>query len=182
LLVFQLMNGVLTLPGIAALIFGVGMCVDGKVLTFERIKEELRVCKYVVDSFKAGWINSFVTILYECIKKLLTATDLFIFGTISVKGFATMLIVSILISFLTAVFGTRLLLSLWIQSGFLTKRKGWFGVKKNDIEDIGKNKEVEPTIFRRRVDIVKHRKKIFTLTISLIIIGIASLSFLQLNP
>src|SRR5699024_6263643 len=65
---------------------------------------------------------------------------------------------------------------------FLTKRKGWFGVKKNDIEDIGKNKEVEPTIFRRRVDIVKHRKKIFTLTISLIIIGIASLSFLQLNP
>ena len=182
LLVFQLMNGVLTLPGIAALILGVGMAVDANVLTFERIKEELRAGKSVVASFKAGGKNSLVTILDANITTLLAAAVLFIFGTSSVKGFATMLIVSILISFLTAVFGTRLLLSLWIQSGFLTKRKGWFGVKKNDIEDISKNKEVEPTIFNRRVDIVKHRKKIFTLTISLIIIGIASLSFLQLNP
>src|SRR5699024_8213928 len=54
LLVFELMNGVLTLPGIAALILGVGMAVDANVLTFERIKEELRVGKSVLASFKAG--------------------------------------------------------------------------------------------------------------------------------
>src|SRR5699024_6409218 len=42
LLIFQLMNGVLTLPGIAALILGIGMAVDANVITFERIKEELK--------------------------------------------------------------------------------------------------------------------------------------------
>ena len=48
LLVFELMNGVLTLPGIAALILGVGMAVDANVITFERIKEELRSGKSVL--------------------------------------------------------------------------------------------------------------------------------------
>src|SRR5699024_9571329 len=91
LLVFQLMNGVLTLPGIAALILGVGMAVDANVLTFERIKEELRAGKSVVASFKAGGKNSLVTILDANITTLLAAAVLFIFGTSSVKGFATML-------------------------------------------------------------------------------------------
>lgn len=182
LLVFQLMNGVLTLPGIAALILGVGMAVDANVLTFERIKEELRAGKSVSASFKTGGKNSLVTILDANITTLLAAAVLFMFGTSSIKGFATMLIVSILISFLTAVYGTRLLLGLWVDSGFLAKRKNWFGIKESEIQDIRKNEEVEPTIFNKRVDIVKHRKKIFIATISLIVIGTASLWFMQLNP
>lgn len=182
LLVFELMNGVLTLPGIAALILGVGMAVDANVITFERIKEELKSGKSVLASFKAGGKNSLVTILDANLTTLLAAAVLFIFGTSSIKGFATMLIVSILVSFLTAVYGTRLLLGLWVNSGFLTKRKSWFGVKKEDIQDIASNKEVEPTIFNRTVDIVKHRKKIFVTTISIVIIGALSLIFLQLNP
>src|SRR5690606_333771 len=160
LLVFELMNGVLTLPGIAALILGVGMAVDANVITFERIKEELRSGKSVLASFKAGGKNSLVTILDANITTLLAAAVLFMFGTSSIKGFATMLIVSILVSFLTAVYGTRVLLGLWVNSGFLTKRKSWFGVKKEQIQDIASKKEVEPTIFNRTVDVVKHRKKI----------------------
>jgi len=136
LLVFELMNGVLTLPGIAALILGVGMAVDANVLTFERIKEELRSGKSVLASFKAGGKNSLVTILDANITTLLAAAVLFIFGTSSIKGFATMLIVSILVSFLTAVYGTRLLLGLWVKSGFLKNRISWFGVKKDDVQDI----------------------------------------------
>jgi len=182
LLVFELMNGVLTLPGIAALILGVGMAVDANVLTFERIKEELRTGKSVMSSFKSGGKNSLVTILDANITTLLAAAVLFIFGTSSVKGFATMLIVSILVSFLTAVYGTRLLLGLWVNSGFLAKRKSWFGVRKSDIQDISAKEEVDPTIFNRRVDVVKHRKKIFITTISVVIIGIISLVFLKLNP
>lgn len=182
LLIFQLMNGVLTLPGIAALILGVGMAVDANVLTFERIKEELRSGKSVIASFKAGGKNSLVTILDANITTLLAAVVLFVFGTSSIKGFATMLIVSILVSFLTAVFGTRLLLGFWVKSGFLTKRKSWFGVKEADIQDINSNEEVDPTIFNRRVDVVKHRKKIFTATTIVVIIGALSLSFLKLNP
>jgi len=182
LLVFELMNGVLTLPGIAALILGVGMAVDANVITFERIKEELRSGKSVLASFKAGGKNSLVTILDANITTLLAAAVLFMFGTSSIKGFATMLIVSILVSFLTAVYGTRVLLGLWVNSGFLTKRKSWFGVKKEQIQDIASKKEVEPTIFNRTVDIVKHRKKIFITTISIVILGALALGLFQLNP
>lgn len=182
LLVFQLMQGVLTLPGLAALILGVGMAVDANVLTFERIKEELRVGKSVNAAFKTGSKNSIVTILDANITTILAAAVLFIFGTSSVKGFATMLIVSILASFLTAVYGTRLLLGLWVQSGYLKHRKSWFGVKEKDIQDINSKEEKEPTIFNRTVDIVKHRKKIFTISITLLIIGGISIGLFQLNP
>ena len=182
LLVFELMNGVLTLPGIAALILGVGMAVDANVLTFERIKEELRTGKSVVASFKAGGKNSLVTILDANITTLLAAAVLFIFGTSSVKGFATMLIVSILVSFLTAVYGTRLLLGLWVQSGFLKDKKTWLAVKQSEIQDISSKEEVEPTIFNKTVDIVKHRKKIFITTIAITIIGILALGIFKLNP
>src|SRR5699024_12575230 len=91
--VFDLMNWVLTLQGIAALILGVGMAVDANVLTFERIKEELRSGKSVKASFKAGGKNALVTILDANITTMLAAAVLFIFGTSSIKGFATMLIV-----------------------------------------------------------------------------------------
>jgi len=182
LLVFNLLNGVLTLPGIAALILGVGMAVDANVITFERIKEELRIGKSVKSAFAAGTKNSLRTIIDANITTLLAAVVLFSFGTSSIKGFATMLIVSILISFLTAVFGTRLLLGLWIDSGFLSKRKGWFGVKKEAIKDITDTTVEEPKLFKRAFNIVKHRKKFFMTTIILFIIGVASILTFQLNP
>src|SRR5699024_10395092 len=170
LLVFYWMQGVLTLPGIAALILGVGMAVDANVLTFERIKEELRVGKSVASSFESGGKNSLVTILDANITTLLAASVLFIFGTSSVKGFATMLIVSILVSFVTAVFGTRFLLGLWVKSGFLRQKKSWFGVKASDIQDLSVKEEPEPKLFNRSFDIVKHRKKIFIASTAALII------------
>lgn len=182
LLVFGLMNGVLTLPGIAALILGVGMAVDANVITFERIKEELRTGKSVKAAFKAGTKNSLSTIIDANITTLLAAVVLFIFGTSSVKGFATMLIVSIFISFLTAVYGTRLLLGLWVQSGFLTKRKNWFGVKEKDIRDIADTTFEEPKFLNRTINVIKHQKKIFIFSIITVIIGAISLIVFQLNP
>src|SRR5699024_11732858 len=80
------------------------------------------------------------------------------FGTSSVKGFATLLIISIFISFITAVFGTRLLLSLWIKTKFLKNRPGLFGVKKATIRDIKDTGEAEPTLFKQQVNIVQHRQ------------------------
>src|SRR5690625_7687497 len=136
LLICQLMKGVLTLPGIAALILGVGMAVDANVITFERIKEEIKSGKSIRASFSSGGKNALVTILDANITTMLAAVVLFYFGTSSVKGFATMLIVSILVSFLTAVYVTRLLLGLWINTDFLKKRFSWFGVKEEDIKDI----------------------------------------------
>lgn len=182
LLVFGLLNGVLTLPGIAALILGVGMAVDANVITFERIKEELRLGKSIQAAFRAGSQNSLRTILDANITTLLAAGVLFVFGTSSVKGFATMLIVSILVSFLTAVYGTRLLLGFWINSRVLNNRPGLFGVKEEDIQDIADTTFVEPTFLNRKLNIIKHQKKIFIATTIMIIVGIASFVLFKLNP
>src|SRR5690625_546316 len=182
ILVFGLMNGVLTLPGIAALILGVGMAVDANVLTFERIKEELKLGKSVVASFKAGSKNALRTILDANITTLLAAAVLFYFGTSSVKGFATMLIVSILVSFLTAVYGTRILLNFWVKSGFLKKRQSWFGVRKEQIQDISDTTEREPTFLNKVINVVKYRKNIFIVSAILIVLGLSSLFIFKLNP
>ncbi|WP_226037010.1 protein translocase subunit SecDF [Aquibacillus saliphilus] len=181
LLVFELMNGVLTLPGIAALILGVGMAVDANIITYERIKEELKQGKTIRSAFKAGNSNSLSTIFDANFTTLIAATVLFIFGTSSVKGFATLLIVSIVLSFVTAVFGSRLFLGLWVKSKFLNKRPGWFGVNKKDIKDISDKTELEPTVFGRKFDFVSNRKKFFSISIILVLAGIICLSVFRLN-
>lgn len=182
LVVFYALNGVLTLPGIAAVILGVGMAVDANVITFERIKEELREGKSLMASFKTGTANSFRAILDANITTLLAAAVLFAFGTSAVKGFATMLIISILVSFITAVYGTRLLLMLWIKAKFLKNNPGWFGVKKSEIKDIKDSSEMPAKFLNREWNIVDNRKKFFMVTIVLVVIGALSLAFFRLNP
>ncbi|WP_102026913.1 protein translocase subunit SecDF [Salirhabdus sp. Marseille-P4669] len=181
LLVFNLMHAVLTLPGLAALVLGVGMAVDANIITYERIKEELKSGKTVASAFKAGTSQSLRAIIDANITTLIAAVVLFMFGTSTVKGFATMLIISILVSFLTAVYGTRLMLGLWVKSKYLNKKKSWFGVKASEIKDINKGEEVEPKVFGRSFDVVKHRKKFFTASIVLVAIGIISVALFRLN-
>ncbi|MBM6619712.1 protein translocase subunit SecDF [Bacillus suaedaesalsae] len=182
LLVFDWMNGVLTLPGIAAIILGVGMAVDANIITYERIKEELKTGKSVMSAYKAGNKRSLSTILDANITTLLAAGVLFVYGTSSVKGFATMLILSILLSFLTAIYGTRLFLGLWVNSRFLNKKLGYFGVKPSEVQnidsDVGDFKV--PTRYDK-FDFVKHRKKYFAFSIAIVVIGIVLLSTMKLN-
>lgn len=182
LVVYNWMHAVLTLPGIAALILGVGMAVDANIITDERIKDELKLGKSVRSAFKAGNKRSLLTIFDANITTILAAVVLFIFGTSSVKGFATMLIVSIIISFLTAIYLSRLLLGLLVESRAFDKKPHWFGVRKSDILDITKtNKDTDvPTRFDH-IDFVKHRKKFFVLSSVLIVAGIIILFVAKLN-
>ncbi|PXW90003.1 protein translocase subunit secF /protein translocase subunit secD [Streptohalobacillus salinus] len=181
MLVFGWMNGVLTLPGIAALILGVGMAVDANIITFERMKEELKQGKTMIAAFESANKNSLSTILDANITTLIAATVLFIYGTSSVKGFATLLIVSIVLSFVTTVFISRLFLGLWIKSRVLNKRQSWFGVKKDDIQDINNPDAIAPKVFGRRFNFVTHRKKFFIGSGVMIVVGILSLLIMGLN-
>ncbi|QQZ10747.1 protein translocase subunit SecDF [Heyndrickxia vini] len=182
LLVFQLIHGVLTLPGIAALILGVGMAVDANIITYERVKEELKVGRSVKAAFAAGNKSSFMTIFDANITTILAAVVLFVYGSSSVKGFATLLIISILLSFVTAVYGSRLLLGLWVNSNIFKKKPSWFGVNKKDIHDITENMDAHKLSTRfDRFDFVKHHNKFFVFSIVLTIIGIIALSVFRLN-
>lgn len=182
LLIFDWMNGVLTLPGIAALILGVGMAVDANIITYERIKEEIKLGKSIMSAYRTGNKGSFTTIFDANITTIIAGVVLFIYGTSSVKGFATMLIISILVSFITAVYGTRLLLGLLVQSRILNNKPGYFGVKKAEILNIAETDEHTevPTKFDR-LDFVKHSKKFFIFSGALTVAGVIALLTMKLN-
>lgn len=182
LLVFDWMNVVLTLPGIAALVLGVGMAVDANIISAERIKDELKLGRSVRAAYKEGNKNSLGTIMDANITTLLAGAVLFFYGTSSVKGFATTLIISILMSFITAIYGTRFFMSLWVNSGLLDKRPGWFGVRKKDIHNLSEKLDLMhlPTRFDR-FDFVKKRKVFYGISIAITIVGIIFLLVFKVN-
>ena len=99
-LIFYLINGVLTLPGIAAMLLGIGMAVDSNVIIFERIKDQLKIGVKLGDAYKIGNSESITSVVDANITTMIVAVILFIFGESSVKGFATMLIISIIVTVL----------------------------------------------------------------------------------
>ncbi len=140
-LLYNAMGAVFTLSGIAALVLGVGMAVDSNILTFERIKESMYAGRSVKTAFREGSKDSFRTIVDAQLTTFISALILYIFGTGSVKGFATMLIVSTITTLLLIVFIVRFLLGLLVNSGYLDERYELFGVKKSDVPDVSKGEE-----------------------------------------
>lgn len=101
-------QAVLTLPGIAGIVLALGMAVDANVLIFERTKEELRAGKNLRTAIADGYSNAFSAIFDSNLTSIITAIILMAFGSGSIKGFATTLIIGIVCSFFTAVYLTRL--------------------------------------------------------------------------
>jgi preprotein translocase subunit SecD len=105
----------LTLPGLAGFVLSIGMAVDANVLINERIREELEQNKTLRAAVDAGFQHAMPAIVDSNLTTVLTALFLFQFGTGPVKGFAVMLVIGILASFLSAVFITRTFFLMWIM-------------------------------------------------------------------
>ena len=103
-------SAVLTLPGIAGIVLTMGCAVDGNVLIYERIREELRAGKGMRKAIEDGFKGAISAIVDANVTSFLTGAILAIFGTGPIKGFAVTYMIGIISSFLTAVFITRLLL------------------------------------------------------------------------
>ena len=101
-------RAVLTLPGIAGIIFTMGTAVDANVLIYGRIREEIKGGKNLKKAIADGYSNAFSAIADANITTLITGIILVYFGTGPIKGFATTLIIGIITSFFTAVFLSRL--------------------------------------------------------------------------
>lgn len=117
-------RGVLTLPGVAGLILGIGMAVDANIIIFERIKDEIRAGKGMRSSLKAGFERAFTTIIDANITTMIVAVVLGYFGTGAVKGFAVTLALSIVISLFTGLFVSRTFLEIGVNKSpdkYLTK-------------------------------------------------------------
>ncbi|EPN4968931.1 protein translocase subunit SecDF [Staphylococcus pseudintermedius] len=179
---FNFISGVLTLPGLAALVLGVGMAVDANIIMYERIKDEIRIGRTLKQAYKKANKSSFITILDANLTTVLAAAVLFFFGESSVKGFATMLLLAILMSFVTAVFLTRVLLSLVVHSNVFKKKLWWFGVKQSQIHDINKGYDVhELSTPYDKVDFMKWAKPLFALSGVVIVAGVIILAIFKLN-
>ncbi len=132
---FWLIGGVLTLSGIAALILGIGMAVDANVLTFSRIKEELLKGRSLETAFKNGSKASLGTILDANLTTILVAIIMFWLGESSVKGFATMLIINIIVTMVTMVGITRILMKMFIKTKYFDNKLNLFiGIHEETIK------------------------------------------------
>ena len=98
----------LTMSGIAGMVLSLGMAVDANVLIYERTKEELRAGKTVRAALSDGYSNAFSAIFDSNLTSIITGIILYNFGTGPIRGFATTLIIGILVSFFTAVYLTRI--------------------------------------------------------------------------
>ncbi|MGE7985073.1 protein translocase subunit SecDF [Lysinibacillus fusiformis] len=181
LVVFDWINAVLTLPGIAAIVLGIGMAVDANILAAERIREELRVGYSAKQAFQIGSKQSLSAIVDAQLTTLLAAAVLFQWGTSSVKGFATTLIISILLSFLTAVWGSRVLLGLLVNSGYFNN-PAWFGIAKSKQHSLDENiGTLDLSTKFDRFDFVHNRKKFYTFSLAILVAGLVVIGIFRLN-
>jgi len=113
---FSLINATLTLPGIAGFLLSIGMAIDGNIIIFERLKEELRWGKTLVAAMESAFSRAWVAILDGNVTTLIGAAVLYFFGTGPVKGFAVTLSIGILLSMFSAVFVTRNIMELLVRN------------------------------------------------------------------
>lgn len=140
-LIYNAIGSTFSLSGIAALVLGVGMAVDSNIITFERIKDSMYAGRSVKTAFYEGSSKSFTTIFDSQLTTFISALILYLFGTGSVKGFATMLIVSTVATLLLIVFIARFLLKMIVDSGYVDNKRSWFAVKDSRIPNIAKGEE-----------------------------------------
>ena len=166
--IFYLINGVLTLPGIAAILLGIGMAVDANVISFERIKEELLIGKNLKDAYAIGNKNSFTSIIDANVTTIIAAIIMFILGQSSVKGFATMLIISIIVTIIVMVYLIKFILKIFVNTNIFNNHLSLFiGLNKKKIK-----KEKNIRIPYPRLNFVKNKKRYLLLTAILLITGI----------
>jgi len=120
--VLALTKAQLTLQGIAGILLGIGMAVDANVIIFERFREELKAGRTLQNAVKFGFKNAFSSILDSNVTTVIASAVLLVFGTGSIKGFAMTLLISVIVSFVTATIVTRWLLKAFVGLGF---KKNW---------------------------------------------------------
>jgi preprotein translocase subunit SecD len=124
----------MTLPGIAGVVLSIGVAADANVVIFERIKEEVRRGRTSRAAIQAGYDRGFRAILDGNVTTLITAFILFALSTGSVRGFAVLLVIGVVLSMFTAVVVTRALLGLLAGRG-VQLSPAMMGVSKGAISD-----------------------------------------------
>jgi preprotein translocase subunit SecD len=113
--IMAMFNATLTLPGIAGFILTIGAAVDANVLINERIREEIRRGRRLIDAVETGYHEAFRAIFDANVTHVISAGIMAYFGSGPVRGFAVVLLIGVVTSVFTAVYFTRMLVALWIR-------------------------------------------------------------------
>jgi len=111
----SLLGATLTLPGIAGIVLTVGMAVDSNVLIYERMREEQRNGRSMIQTLDLGFGRALATIVDSNITTLIAAVVLFFLGSGPVRGFAVTLAIGILTTLFTAFTFTRWVVAAWYR-------------------------------------------------------------------
>jgi preprotein translocase subunit SecD len=114
--IMAVFNATLTLPGIAGFVLTIGAAVDANVLINERIREELRRGRRMLDALETGYKEASTAIFDANITNTIAAALMMYFGSGPIRGFAVVLLIGIITSVFTAVNFTRMLVALWVKS------------------------------------------------------------------
>ncbi|MCU0512892.1 MAG: protein translocase subunit SecD [Anaerolineae bacterium] len=134
LAIFKLLPVTLTLPAITGFLISIGTAVDGNILIFERVKEELRAGKKLEDALSLGFNRAWASIRDSNLSTIIICGILFLFGQTPgasiVSGFAVTLALGLFVNLFTAVFVTRTFLYLIVSLGYnaINARKWLMGV------------------------------------------------------
>jgi SecD/SecF fusion protein len=138
---YALMGATFTLSGIGALVLGIGMTVDANIINFERIRQELYKGHSVRQSVAKGQQLSFSAVFDAQFTTLIAALIMYIWGNGAVKGFATMLIITVVMTLVINVGFSKWLLDTVVKTGIADDKPGWFHVSKKHIPDVSKGEK-----------------------------------------
>ena len=169
---YSLMGAVFTLSGIGALVLGVGMTVDVNIIYFERIRQELYKGHSVPNAIREGQAVSFSAVFDSQFTTLITALIMYIWGTGSVKGFATMLIVTVAMTMIINVGLSRFLMNRLSASHICDTHPEWFGVKKSQMPDLSKGENQFYT-GTRKLNYTGISRKVITVAAAIILAAAA---------
>lgn len=153
-------GAVLTLPGIAGIVLTLALAVDANIIIYERIREELAAGKGVRLAIADGFKMAYAAIIDSNVTSILSGIILYVFGSGPIQGFATTLIIGILISMFTAIFVTRLIFEWRLDRN--KSVKFFTPMTQNAFKNIN-------------VDWVGFRKIAYTISSIIIVVGIASM-------
>ncbi len=138
LIIFALMNFALfkfipvtlTLPAITGFLISIGTAVDGNILIFERVKEELRKGRNLDTAVKAGFDRAWTSIRDSNLSTIIICVILYLFGSTfgagAVRGFAITLAMGLVLNLFTAIIVTRTFLSMILRVAHgLFERRPW---------------------------------------------------------
>jgi preprotein translocase subunit SecD len=130
--IFKYFHFTLTLPGIAGFLLSTGAALDANILIFERLKEELRNGRNLVQAMDQGWTRAWSSIRDSNLSAIITSLILYwfgsTFGATIVKGFSLTLALGVAISLFTAIYVTRTLLTVAVRNFKPQNLETWFGI------------------------------------------------------